>query len=233
MELLAFLLKYGVLCSLHFFLGMRSPYNEKPFVKLVTRSAPLFLLITTVASETSSTRSPLSGISGPTYAAFFGLVFSMLGNAYAMYPQFQLLGLLSYVINLSLFTTLFGGGLHLFVDTDAPSLVAGVAVALATLVVFFSVVSALRGFVHLVATAVYFAFLSVMLWSALVKFQRDETGSNTLGAVSAGLYYLSHLLMAVEKWRASGLPLLSYLSPAVNYAAQLALVMSLFTAKTQ
>lgn len=231
MDLFMFLLKYGVMCSLHFFLGMRSHYNEKPLVKLVTLSAPVFLLITTVASETSSTRSPLSGISGSTYAAFFGLVFSMLGNAYSLYPQFQLLCLVFYIINLYLFTTFFGGGPHLFVETDAPSLVAGVAVALVTLVVFFRVVGALRGFVHLVAATVYFAFLSVMLWSALVKFQRDETGgSNTLGAVSAGLYYLSHLLMSVEKWRASDVPLLSYLSPAVNYLSQLALVISMFKA---
>ena len=226
-----FLVKYGVLCSLHFFLGMRSPYDEKPFVKLVTRSAPIFLLITTVATETSSSRSPLSNISGPSYSMFFGLVFSMIGNGYVLYPQFALLGLVSYIINLALFTSVFGGGVHLFHEADTPSLIAGTAVALVSLVVFFGVLGALRRFVYVVATAIYFAFLSVMLWSALVKLQGDASEMNTLGAVSAGMYYLSHLLMVLEKWRAP-LPLLSYLSLATNYASQLALVVSVLTAKS-
>ena len=230
MDLVVFLLKYGVLCSLHFFVGMRSPYSEKPFVQLVTRSAPIFLLITTVATETSSTRSPLSNISGSSYSMFFGLIFSMLGNGYSLYPQFDLLRVVSYVINLSLFAATFGGGLHLFLEADTPSLIALAAVGLVSLMVFFGVLSSIRRFVSVVSTAVYFAFLSVMLWSALVKLQGNATESNVLGAASAGVYYLSHILMVLEKWRAP-LPFLTFVSQVTNYAAQLALVVSVLTAK--
>lgn len=221
-----FVVKYVVLCKLHFFLGMRPPFSEKPLVNVVTKCGPVILLITSVAMDLIDKRSQSTDVTGE-YILLSGLVFSVIGDACLVYPSCFLLGLLSFAGTQVLYTALFDGGPRVFFDADQWEIAAALTIAIISLSVYCGIFSNMGKLTKPLAF-LYCCLISVMLWSAVVKVRRETTDWTLFGAAGAGFFYTSDLLLAVNKWGVR-IPLSPYLILGTYYTAQLFIVVSVLS----
>ena len=222
-----FVVKYVVLCKLYLFLGMRPPFSEKPFVKVITKCGPIILLITAVAMDLVEKRSQSTDDITQEFILLSGLVFSMIGDACLVYPSCFLLGLLSFAVTQVLYAVLFEGGPHLFVDADRGSVAAAATIGTISLTVYLGLLSNMSKVTKPLAF-LYCCLISFMLWSAVVKVQRETNDWTIFGAVGAGFFYMSDLLLATDKWGVR-IPLAQYLILGTYYTAQLFIVVAVLS----
>ena len=205
---------------------MRPSFSEKPLLTVVTKCGPLVLLITSVAIDLVEKRSRAADTNAE-YILLSALVFSVIGDACLVYPRYFLLGLLSFAVTQVLYTSLFDGGPHLFLDADRGAIAAGATVATISLTVYFGIVSNMSRLTKPLAF-LYCCLISFMLWSAIVKVQRETTDWTIFGAAGAGLFYCSDLLLAINKWGVR-IPFSPYLILGTYYTAQLFIVVAILS----
>lgn len=213
---------YAVLCKLYIFLGMPK-LEERRVVKAVMKCAPIMLLIAVVAAQMkrdyTSVLADSPGLRQKQVRLFWGLVFSCIGDAYLVFPGFFLIGVVAFGIAQAIYVALFGGGLGLFFAAESNEVISGLAIAsVATLVMIYTLPKV--GKVMIVPFIVYGCLISLMVWSAVVRLQREPSDENVVGAVGACMFFTSDLLLAVNKWRIQ-IPYAQVLIMLTYYTGQL------------
>ena len=191
--------------------------------KVVLKCLPVAFLTAMVGLQVLDTRAPMTSTAPGSVARlgklFWGLLFSCIGDAYLVFSDYFLFGVIAFAMAQSIYTTLFGGGVVLFVEATQNELVSGLAVASITILVIASAVTHIpRKMV--IPVVIYALLISMMLWSALVQAQRNLNDLTILGAVGAVLFYTSDVLLMVNKWRMS-VPFAPVLIMTTYYSAQL------------
>lgn len=216
---------FAVLCLVYVLFGLRS---SSKLLKVILKCAPIVLLLTFIIYITSTKLSlgPIQGRGNSVdlERVIFGLIFSVLGDFYLVFDIFFLLGIISFAAAQLMYINVFGGwtlyiAFSTYSEIVTAEIVTAVAVALVSALVYFYILQKLS-WVLVVPAALYCVLLSVMLWCALVTFQRKPSTSAMVGAVGACLFYTSDLLLAVGRWRLD-IPYSSYVIIITYYAAQL------------
>ena len=109
-------------------------------------------------------------------------------------------------------------------DLSTEEVVAALGVAVVSALVFAAVMRKM-GSRMLLPVAIYAVLISMMLWSALVQANRNLSELTVLGAVGALMFYLSDVLLVVNKWYVS-VPFASVSIMATYYTAQLLITTS-------
>ena len=191
--------------------------------KVVLKCLPVAFLTAMVGLQVLDTRAPMTSTAPGSVARlgklFWGLLFSCIGDAYLVFSDYFLFGVIAFAMAQSIYTALFGGGVILFLEATQNELVSGLAVASITILVIASAVTHIpRKMV--IPVVIYALLISMMLWSALVQAQRNLNDLTILGAVGAVLFYTSDVLLMVNKWRMS-VPFAPVLIMTTYYSAQL------------
>lgn len=211
---------YVAMCKIYLFFGFRT---DSKVAKVVLKCLPVAFLTAMVGLHVLDTRAPVTSTAPGSVAKlaklFWGLLFSCIGDAYLLFSDYFLFGVIAFAMAQSIYTTLFGGGVVLFLEATQNEVVSGLAVASISVLVYASVMTRMpRKMV--IPAAVYALLISMMLWSALVQAQRSLNDLTILGAVGAVLFYTSDVLLTVNKWRMS-VPFAPVLIMTTYYSAQL------------
>lgn len=219
-----FLGVYTMLCLTYMTCGINQ--STKP-LKLVLKSLPiLFLVLYFIYTVTSLHMGPVQAISGTENLErlFFGLLFSFLGDCYLVFDSFFIHGLLSFTCAQLVYIALFGGRSLLFVLPAQSELVTAAAVGVVSLWVYFYIFPKLSRLL-IVPAALYCLLISLMLWCALVTLQHDAQLAPLQGATGAGLFYISDLLLSLDRWGLT-IPRGPYFIIGTYYAAQVFIFLS-------
>ena len=216
---------YVALCKLYLFLGLRAHSNA---VKLVLKCSPVAFLGVVVALRVLNTRAPVTsmgpGSAGKLSQLFWGLLFSCIGDGYLVFPEYFLFGVAAFTIAQAIYVTLFSGRLVVLMDLSTEEVVAALGVAVVSALLFAAVMRKM-GSRMLLPAAIYAVLISMMLWSALVQANRNLSQLTLLGAVGALMFYLSDMLLIVNKWSVS-VPFANVFIMATYYAGQLLITSS-------
>ena len=220
---------YTVLCKLYLFLGMRS---ERTMLKLALKCTPIIFLLGVVLSSIVASIAPVTsaapGSSQKISRLFWGLLFSCIGDAYLVLPSYFLYGIVAFTIAQTIYISLFGGHLAMVFEVNSAEIMSGLAITFITTVVFLYILPKLKHILVLPVT-VYCALISLMLWSAIVQLQRRATDLTFAGAVGAGLFYTSDVLLALNRWKIQ-FPFAQVLIMVTYYSAQLFIASSVIRA---
>ena len=213
---------YTILCKVYIFLGMPKLEERKVF-KAVMKCAPTMFLLAAVGVEMSQSYAPMSaaapGSRQKQSRLFWGLVFSCIGDAYLVFPEFFLFGIVAFAIAQAIYTSLFGGGIGLFFEAESNELMSGLAIALIAVLFALYLLPKLKK-VLVIPVVIYSCLISLMLWSAVVQLQRRPSDESIIGAIGASMFFTSDLLYAVNKWRLQ-IPYAQVFIMLTYYTAQL------------
>lgn len=213
------ILLYVAMCSFFIFLEFRT--NSR-VVRLIFKCFPLTILIGTVAHNLLLSNAPVS-LSTPGSVArlsqlFWGLLFSCIGDAYLVFPDYFSFGVISFAISQTIYISLFGG-LILFQSATKVEVAMGLVVAALSCKVSLPIMRHVKP-VLAVLVLLYSALISMMLWSALVQAYRSLNYHTIFGTVGATMFYISDLLLCVNKWQMK-LPYAQVFIMSTYYSAQL------------
>ena len=222
----ALIVIYIVLCLIYMAIGM----NTMGFFKMLLKCSPVvFLIAFFIYIVTSLGVNPSRGVVNVENLerVIFGLMFSCLGDAYLVYDSFFIHGLLAFACAHLIYIGIFGGALLLFITPSYNELVIAAAVTLVSTFTYLYVLPELRkqSVILVVAAAVYCLLISLMLWCALVTMHQDTKLSTVQGAVGAGFFYISDLLLSVNRWGLK-IPLGPHLVIGSYYFAQILIFFS-------
>ena len=211
---------YTVLCKLYLFLVRQS---DKKLLRVVAKCAPIAFLIFLVGKEVSESNAPVTSSSPGSRdrlsRLLWALLFSCIGDAYLVFSNYFIYGVVAFAISQMLLFTVFGGSVSLLFEADRSEIVAGLAIALISLTIYLYLFPKLKG-VIVFAAGVYCTLISLMLWSAVVQFQRRPGDMTMVGVVGAVMFYSSDVMLSVNKWRFE-LPYAEVLIMVTYYTAQL------------
>ena len=211
---------YAVMCTLFLFLEFRT--NSR-LLRLIFKCFPLMILIVSVTRTLLYSNAPISpsapGSVHKLSQLFWGLLFSCIGDAYLVFPDYFLFGIVSFAISQGVYISLFGGGLIFFQNTTQNEVIIGLVVATISCLVYVSIVRHMKPLLAVLA-ALYCVLISMMLWSALIQTHRSLNDHTILGAAGATMFYASDLLLSVNKWGVK-LPYAQVLIMTTYYSAQL------------
>jgi len=194
---------YVAMCKIYLFFGFRT---DSKVAKVVLKCLPVAFLTAIVGVQVLDTRAPMTSTAPGSVARlgklFWGLLFSCIGDAYLVFSDYFLFGVIAFAMAQSIYTTLFGGGVVLFLEATQNELVSGLAVASITVLVIASAVTHIPHKM-VIPVVIYALLISMMLWSALVQAQRSLNDLTILGAVGAVLFYTSDVLLMWNNWRMS------------------------------
>ena len=202
-------------------------HSTNKLLKAILKCAPvLFLLAFIFYTITRLQFGPMQGRGDPQdlERIVFGLIFSVLGDFYLVFDSFFMFGIFSFMCTQLIYTALFGGHMLLFYMPANNELFVAAGVGLVSLLVFFYILPKLSRILVLPA-ALYCLVLSVMLWCAIVTQLQNPILSTLQSAVGAGLFYISDILLSVNRWRNS-VPFGSYLIISTYYVAQILIFLS-------
>ena len=215
-----FIPSYGAMCITFIYLDYTA---KSKIVKLTFKCFPLIMLMLAVTKSligSSASVSPSApGSTNRLSLLFWGLLFSVAGDAYLVFSSTFLLGVVSFAIAQGIYVSLFGGGLVLFHGTDNIEIIIGVIVILISCTVYTSIVSHMKPVLAVLA-ALYCVLISTMLCTALIQAYRSATYLNIAGAAGSSLFYLSDMMLSVNKWGVK-IPCAQVLIMTTYYCAQL------------
>lgn len=215
---------YALLCLIYVIFGMNC---TRKWLKMLLKCSPvLFLIAFFFYTVTSLNLGPMQTVGDVKNLEriIFGLIFSCLGDCYLVFDSFFILGLLSFTFAQLIYISIFGGGMLLFEMPAESELITAAAVGLVSLLVYFSIFPKLN-YVLVVAAALYCLLISIMLWCALVTMQHNTKLSTSQGAIGAGFFYVSDLVLSITRWRLQ-IPFGSYIIICTYYAAQIFIFLS-------
>ena len=197
-------------------------------MKAVMKCAPIVFLIAVVAAQMRQGYTPATadaqapGLRQKQSRLFWGLVFSCIGDAYLVFPEFFLFGVVAFSIAQAIYVSLFGGGLELFFAAESNEVMSGLAIASVTTLAVICILPKLKR-VMVIPCMVYACLISLMLWSAVVQLQKKPSDENVVGAVGACMFFTSDLLLTVNRWRLQ-IPYAQVLIMLTYYTGQLFIV---------
>lgn len=220
MEWFLVVLLYTVLCKLYLFLGRNS---EIQLLKMVSKCAPLVFLSVLVANESLESQGPISTAvsrsTGDLSRLFWGLVFCCIGDAYLVYENLFIFGLVAFSVGQLLYFFLFGGSISMFVGADGREVAAGIAIGLLSIAIFLYLLPKFSTKLAYLAFG-YCTLISLMVWSAFVRFHRRPLDVTAVGLFGAATFYTSDVLLSLNRWRGA-LPFGDSLVMVTYYTAQL------------
>lgn len=215
---------YAAMCTLFILLEFRT--NSR-MVRVIFKCLPLALLIGTVARNLLLSNAPVSssapGSVSKLSQLFWGLVFSCIGDAYLVFPDYFALGVIAFALTQSIYLSLFGG-LILFQSATGIEVLLGLIVAAISCLVSLPVVRLVKPTLSILVL-LYSALISMMLWSALVQAYRSLDYHTVFGAVGATMFYISDLLLCINKWKMK-LPHAQVFIMSTYYSAHLCITFS-------
>ncbi len=217
---------YILLCLMYMTIGINFTTG---CLKMLLKCAPILFLITFFLYTTTSLHiGPLHPVGNVDNLEriVFGLMFSCLGDAYLVYDSF-IHGIISFACAHLIYIGYFGGEVHLFIPPSYDELVIAAAVGLVSLLIYLYILPKLD-YVLVIPAAVYCLVISLMLWCAIVTMRQNTELSTMQGAIGACLFYMSDLLLAVNRWNRWNhqIPFGPYLVISSYYLAQLLIFLS-------
>lgn len=198
-------------------------HTQSRMVKLFFKCFPLIMLIVSVTKTLVDASAPASpavpGSVSKLSRLFWGLLFSCIGDAYLVFPDYFLLGVIAFAISQTIYISVFGGGFDLFQNSTNTEVIIGLVVVAISAVVYISIVSNMKPVLSVI-TALYCTLISTMLWSALIQAHRSYTLRTGMGAAGAAMFYTSDLMLSVNKWGIK-LPKAQILVMTTYYSAQI------------
>lgn len=158
---------------------------------------------------------------------FWGLIFSCIGDAYLVFPDYFLFGISAFVVAQSIYVSLFGGGLVMFWSATQAEVIIGLGVAAISCLVCVLIVRHTK-LLLAVVVAIYCVLISIMLWSALIQAYRSLNDHTIIRAAGATMFYTSDLLLGVDKWGMK-IPYAQFFIMTTYYSAQLFITGSVLT----
>ena len=191
---------YFVLCLLYIIVGKRLP--TKLGRGILKCSPTVFLLFTCVSVLQKIGRGPVGHVELITQfeSALFGLLFSCIGDFYLVFDGFFIHGIVSFAIAQAIYICLFHGHMLISISPSYNELIAAAGIAVVSLSVYFYLLPKLNRILA-VCLLGYCALISVMLWSSFAQMLHCHNANTVMGAVGAGMFYTSDLLLGVNRWR--------------------------------
>ena len=150
---------------------------------------------------------------------FWGLFFSFIGDACLIFPGAFLCGIISFAVSQGIYISLFGGGVARFQNATRFEILIGLIVISISCGVYTAIFKHMNQLIAVLA-ALYCVLISTMLWSALIQASQSGTKSAIIGALGSALFYLSDLLLSVNKW-GKQIPYAQILIMTTYYCAQI------------
>lgn len=210
---------YLSLCLVYIAVGI---HLDSKLLRGLLKCAPVVLLIYTCFSILRTFgRGPIghAELVKKLETTLFGLIFSCIGDAYLVADGFFIHGIASFAIAQTLYIFLFQGHTLLSLSPTYTELLTAMAVLLVSVTIYLYLLPKLS---HILAMflAVYCLLISFMLWSSLSQVLQSYSSRTVMGAVGAGMFYTSDLLLGVRLWRIN-LPFGRQLVMITYYAAQI------------
>ena len=195
-------LAYGA-ASLLYMLFFMSSNNR--CLKLIFKIIPLLILGFGNTHIILSVAAPFD-IKGsdflPRLSKFnWSLIFCLMGDAYLVFPSLFLYGLFSFAIGQGFLAMMFSDNLHTLSQLTRNELASGVCVLIMSVAIYMYMYPKFKR-VMVIPTMIYTLLISLMLWCGIMQAQKFLSYSTACGAGGAALFYLSDVLLSIEKWRA-------------------------------
>lgn len=211
---------YMLLCIVFLYVDFHSGSR---LVKVIFKCVPLILLMSSVLKTLKESNAPVSPLAPGSISKlsqlFWALLFSCIGDAYLVFSDYFILGVTAFSISQGIYISLFGGGLSFFQNVTNTEVAIGLSVVAVSCLVYISIVSKMKPLLAVLA-ALYCVLISTMLWSALIQAYRSANNYTIMGAAGAALFYVSDLLLSINKWGMQ-LPWAQILIMTTYYSAQL------------
>ena len=191
---------YSAICLIYIFVGMRIQIK---LVQGLLKCAPIiFLIYTCISILQRFGRGPVGHIelTRQFERVLFGLIFSCIGDFYLVFEGFFIHGIASFAIAQMIYIFLFHGHMLISFSPSYNELVIAIGVAIVSFSVYSYLLPKLSRILA-VSLAGYCILISVMLWSSLAQIQHSHNSGTFVGAVGAGMFYTSDLLLGVNRWR--------------------------------
>ncbi len=222
---------YIAMSVTYLLLGLRS--NSK-LLKLVLKCAPIATLLGLIVYTAFNIFNSFGALSfGNTlnnlWCLFWGILFSLLGDMYLVFDSTFLLGIVSFSITQAIYANFFDGTqLLLMISTglEQQQIITALAIGLVS-AIFYCYVYPKLSWIISVLGLLYSLLISTMLWAAITRAQLTPSTPNLTAVVGACLFYLSDLLLALNKWRLKT-PIADIVVIVTYYGAQLLIVRSVF-----
>ena len=219
---------YGSLCCFYFF--FMTTYTKKPvYVKAVFKFLPLAVLVVSIMyvfeGDTKKYEKPFYG-EKLTYS-LWSILFAVIGDIYFIYSKtdlFFMYRLVSYTISNTLFALAFSYDGFLFFRVKIPGLVSFLFISSISTIVYYHLVSKLNRS-QAIIVAVHISSLTALFWSGVLVTQSYISLPSVAGAVGTGLFYISDVLLAINKWRGP-IPKADVLIMSTYYIAQFMITFS-------
>jgi len=211
---------YGFLSIIYITFGINSKYKT---IKCILKCAPVFFL--TSFMLLSFTKIDLGHVQGNENfqrleRALYGFLLSLLGDFYLVFDSLFVLGILGFALAQVMYIILFSGWIDMAYSLEHGDIVAAIAISLISLTVYCCILRKLT-WVLVIPCALYCVLLSSMLWLAWVNGMRDSSGQSMIGAVGAGFFYISDLLLVLGKWKLLEIPYGKYIVILTYYVSQI------------
>ena len=218
-------LAYGT-ASLFYMLFFMNSNNR--FLKLIFKIIPLLILGYANTQVILSVAAPFD-IKGsaflPRLSKFnWSLLFCLMGDAYLVFPSLFLYGLVSFAIGQGFLVMMFSDNLYTLSQLTTYEISSGVCVLVMSTCIYMYIYPCFERAMVL-PTIIYTLLISLMLWCGIIQAQKFLSYSTGCGAVGAALFYLSDVLLSIEKWRAK-VPMGQVLVMSTYYGAMLLISIS-------
>lgn len=191
---------YASLCLLYIAVGKRIPIK---LVQGLLKCAPIIFLISTcVPILLRFGRGPVGHVelTKQFERALFGLIFSCIGDFYLVFDSFFIHGIASFAIAQTIYIFLFHGHMLISLSPSYNELIVAIGIALISLF-FYSYLFPKFSRILAISLAGYCILISLMLWSSFAQMLHSHNDSTVMGAIGAGMFYTSDLLLGVNRWR--------------------------------
>ena len=211
---------YGLLSVVYMGCGINSNYK---FMKCILKCAPVFFLISFYVH--SITKVEVGRMQGNEAfqrleRTMYGLILSLLGDFYLLFDSLFILGILAFALAQVMYIIQFSGWVGIAYSLEHGDIIAAIAISLVSLTVYCCIWKKLT-WVLVIPCAIYCILLSSMLWFAWVNGMRDESGVSMMGAVGAGFFYISDLLLVIGKWKLFEIAYSKYIVILTYYVSQI------------
>lgn len=215
-----FTVLYALVCVLFLYVDSHSTSR---LMKLAFKCFPLIMLMFCVIKVLGESNAPISssapGSVKKLSQLLWGLLFSCIGDSYLVFSEYFILGVAAFSISQGIYISVFGGGLSFFQNVTGQEVVIGLSVVAISCLVYVSIAHHMKPLLAVLA-ALYCILISTMLWSALIQAHRSLNNYTIMGASGAALFYVSDLLLSINKWGVK-LPYAQILIMTTYYSAQL------------
>lgn len=195
-------LAYGGACILYMLVFMN---RSNRCLKVIFKILPLIILTLGNTNIMAQEMSAPFDIKPSYYLSRlqrfnWSLVFCMIGDAYLVFPSLFVYGLVSFAIAQGLLALMFSDDLFLVTNQlTMNEVISGLCVLVVTVLVCMRLYPNLKcGLVFPVL--LYATLISFMFWSAIMQVQKFSSTTNLSGAAGAGFFYISDMLLALNKW---------------------------------